>query len=136
MKRYLRLVLFGALIWMFALAVAMVLTPIRASQRPLFESIMAVVVAAGTAFFGDWYLRDVKGGFVREALLAGVIWLAVNIALDLPLFLLQGPMQMSLAEYLTDIGLTYLIIPIVMLAIGYSVAQHGALQQQQMAGQE
>lgn len=136
MKRYLRLVLFGALIWMFALAVAMVLTPIHASQRPLFESIMAVVVATATAFFGDWYLRDVKVGFVREALLAGVVWLVVNIALDLPLFLLQGPMQMSLADYLMDIGLTYLIIPIVMLAIGYSVAQHGALQRQQVAGQQ
>lgn len=126
MKSFLRLILFGVLVWMFALAVAMLITPLRTTQRPLFESIMAVVVAAGTAFFGDWYLRDVKSGFMRASALAGVIWMVVNITLDLPLFLLGGPMQMSLAGYMMDIGLTYMIIPIVMVAIGYSLAQHTA----------
>lgn len=37
--------------------------------------------------------------------------------------LLGGPMQMSVLEYLADIGLTYLIVPATTTGIGAAVAR-------------
>jgi uncharacterized membrane protein YpjA len=60
----------------------------------------------------------VAAGFLREGIFIGVVWLAINLLIDLPLFS-AGPMAMSLSDYTKDIGLTYLIIPIVTVGYGY-----------------
>ena len=53
-----------------------------------------------------------------KALVIGVAWLVINLVIDLPLFS-AGPMAMPLADYVKDIGLTYLIIPVVTVGLGY-----------------
>ncbi len=111
-------ILFGFLVWLSAFVVAFIVFPLRESSRPLFESIMPVVVASATASFAVLYFRGVRGRFVKEAAILGLVWLAINLAVDAPLILLGGPMKMTLGEYLADIGLTYLIIPAVTIGIG------------------
>jgi len=51
--------------------------------------------------------------------------MGTNIALDLPLMLSPSQMQMTLAEYGADIGLTYAMIPIITAGIGIVRAQGG-----------
>lgn len=46
-----------------------------------------------------------------------LVWL-VPFVIDSPLMLLGGPMKMSFAAYMADIGLTYLIFPIVTWGLG------------------
>ena len=49
------------------------------------------------------------------------VWLVlfvVAIVIDAPLMLLGGPMKMSLAQCMADIGVTYLCIPAVTWGIG------------------
>ncbi len=111
-------ILFGFLLWLAAFVVAFMIFPVREASRPLFESIMAVAVTAATAGFAVLYFRHVRGRYVREGAVLGLVWLAINLAIDAPLMLLGGPMQMTLGAYLADIGLTYLIIPAVTIAIG------------------
>jgi len=57
--------------------------------------------------------------------LIGVVWFLVNVMLDLLLFM-EGPMKMSFADYMADIGLTYLIIPSVTFGLGYSLQKKAA----------
>jgi hypothetical protein len=52
----------------------------------------------------------------------GLVWLAINLLLDLPLFS-YGPMRMSLGDYLADVGLTYLILPAVTVGAGFQAAR-------------
>lgn len=111
-------VLFGFLVWLAAFVVAFTIFPIRETSRPLFESIMPVVVTSAAAGLGVVYFRNLAGGFAREGLLLGCLWLAMNLLIDAPLMLLGGPMKMTLGEYLADIGLTYLIIPAVTVGMG------------------
>jgi len=66
----------------------------------------------------------VPTAFVREGVMLGALWLALNVVIDLPL-MLTGPMKMTLLEYAADIGLTYLIIPTVTIGIGLARAQRG-----------
>ena len=117
--------LFGLFIWITAFAVAFAIFPVRESSRPLFESIMPVVLSAATVFFAHRYFRHVHRGFQREGVLLGLVWLATNVVIDLPLMLAPSPMQMTLAEYFGDIGLTYALIPIITTGMGLVRAQAG-----------
>jgi hypothetical protein len=119
-------ILFGFLIWGIAFVVAFAVFPIRESSRPLFESIMPVVLAGATVFFTHRYFRRVRADFAREGLLLGLLWFGVNVAIDLPLMLAPSPMQMSLSEYVADIGLTYALIPIITVGMGIARAQGGS----------
>lgn len=103
----------GVIVWLAPFVVAFLVFPFRDSNRPLFESIMAVAVTATAVVFGLRYLRQVESSLLREGMLLGVIWLLMSILIDAPLMLLGGPMKMTLAEYMADIGLTYASIPVV-----------------------
>jgi hypothetical protein len=60
---------------------------------------------------------------VREGAVIGVAWLVISLAIDLPLFLLESPMKMSLPDYIADIGLTYLIMPTITVGMGWVLKQ-------------
>lgn len=81
---------------------------------------MAVTVCATTVVFGIAYLKNVKEGVVQEGIRIGTLWFIISILIDAPLMLLGGPMKMSLVEYIDDIGITYLCIPVI--TWGLSVA--------------
>ena len=59
---------------------------------------------------------------MRQGLLLGLLWLAICLAID-ALMLLGGPMQMTVPEYLADIGVTYLMIPVITIGIAATRAQ-------------
>jgi hypothetical protein len=114
--------LYGVLIWLIAFAVAAVIFPIRESNRPLFESIMPVVLAGAVVGFGVRYFRAVTTAFVPEGLRLGLVWLVISVAIDAPLMLIGGPMKMTIGQYLADIGLTYLLMPVITLGLGMALA--------------
>lgn len=91
--------------------------PLRATSRPLFESIMPVVIAVWTVFFSILYLIWIDVNFLRERIFIGIVWLLFSIALDLIVF--QGPLKMPLRDYISDIAITYLIIPTIAIGLGY-----------------
>ncbi len=109
--------LYGFLLWLIPFVVAVAIFPLREAQRPLFESIMPVVLAAGAVVFAALYFKDVAGS-LREGALLGLTWLGISIAIDLLMFM-WGPMKMSFANYMMDIGVTYLIYPAVAAGFGY-----------------
>lgn len=117
---------YGVMVWLIPFAVAFVIFPLRQSARPLFESIMPVVVAGSVAGFAVRYIRGVNATFVREGLRLGLLWLVISIGIDAPLMLLGGPMKMTVGQYVADIGLTYLLMPVITGAIGVAVANSRA----------
>jgi hypothetical protein len=118
-----RALLFGLLVWLIPFAVAFVIFPIHESSRPLFESIMPVTISLATVLFGVIYLRQVTQQPLREGIAIGLIWLMMSLLIDMPLMLLGGPMQMTLPEYIADIGVTYLMIPVITIGMGAVVGQ-------------
>ena len=123
MNRYVKVGLYGLLTWLMAFGASLLIFPLRAAQRPLFESIMAVIVTLGAVLFAGLYFRGLTTGFLKTGVLIGTAWLIINLAIDLPLFMLESPMQMSFSDYLMDIGITYLIIPIVSTGFGFLLQQ-------------
>ena len=120
MKSKKRAVLYGFLIWLIPFAVAAAIFPIRTGNRALFESIMPVTLTICAVLFSVLYLRRLGEGFPREGILLGVTWLVICVVVDLLMFM-WGPMKMSFADYMMDIGLTYLIIPTITIGTGLAM---------------
>lgn len=121
MASWRKAILFGFLIWLIPFVVAFSLFSIRESWRALFESVMPVVVTLVVVAFGCIYFRQVRAACIREGLLLGLLWLFISVAVDLPL-MLSPPMNMTIANYAADVGLTYLIMPIVTTGMGVVVS--------------
>jgi len=122
MKKLSKLLLYGFLIWMIPFAVSVLKFPLHDRERPLFESVMPVVIAACAAIFSVLYLAEASSEFLREGVRIGAVWLATSLILDM-LSVLAGPMKMPLIEYVKDIGLTCLIIPSIAVGFGYLLDQ-------------
>ncbi len=122
MKYWGKAIGYGVLVWLTIFIVAFMIFIIHESNRPLFESIMAVAVCTTTIVFGNLYLKRVDQNIVKEGIILGVLWFFISILIDAPLMLLGGPMQMTITAYFADIGVTYLCIPAITLglSIGYS----------------
>ncbi len=117
MKSIKKALLYGFLVWLIPFIVAILLSSVRKDNRPLFESLMPVVITISVVPFLILYFSKLQAHFLKEAVLLGIIWLAISLILDLLLFM-EGPMKMSFADYMMDIGLTYLMIPTISIGFG------------------
>jgi hypothetical protein len=81
----------------------------------LFKSLMVVIFGGlGTALLVVAFRRVTPSA--QSGLALGCYWLAINLVLD---FAILVPLvQMPVTTYIFDIGLRYLLIPIISTAIG------------------
>ena len=86
----------------------------------LFKSIMIVVGAISGAFLLISYFKKISNSYLREGIIVGLTWFSINIILDL---LVLIPMSgMSVADYFTQIGLRYLVMPVMSIMVGAALA--------------
>jgi hypothetical protein len=110
----------GSISWLIPFVIAILIYPIHESNRPLFESIMPVTISATLVTLMYFYFRKVEKNYFKEGLILGIIWLLINIGIDLFMFS-TGPMAMPLLDYMSDIGVTYLMIPIITIGFGHII---------------
>ncbi|MBM4174826.1 MAG: hypothetical protein FJ213_01430 [Ignavibacteria bacterium] len=110
--------LYALAVWVIPFVVAMFIFPIRESNRPLFESIMPVAVCAAVVIFSILYFKKVETNSLKEGILLGLIFFLVSFIIDLSMFM-WGPMKMTFGEYLSDIGITYLLMPVITIGFGF-----------------
>ena len=125
MQRPTRLFLLGFFSWLIPFVVAILIFKVRETNRPFFETIMAVTVATSTTWLATQYFRQIKQGFIAAGLTAGLVWFVINVVIDLLMFM-QGPMKMPFVAYMQDIGLTYLMIPAITTGIGVALEDQRA----------
>lgn len=94
----------------------------------LFKSIMIVVASVFGSFALVKYFKSVNEQFVKEGVLLGVLWLVINIILDL--IILVPMSKMSIGNYIVQIGLRYLMIPAISIGMG-SVLHNFSVKQKQ-----
>ena len=116
MKRILKILFFGFLVWLILFIIGFLIFPLQQTQILLFKTIMVVAGALVGMAMLVLYYRKVESNFVSEGIWVGVIWLTVNIVLDL--IVLVGIFQNPVSEYFIGIGLRYLNIPIMSIGVG------------------
>ncbi|MDY6964723.1 MAG: hypothetical protein SVM80_01960 [Halobacteriota archaeon] len=119
MNKYLKIGLFGFLIWLIPFIVSVLIYPIHDTNRALFESIMPLTGTASLVLLLVLYFGKVQSDFLKEGVIVGVIWFAISLVIDLILFIPESPMHMTFGDYMMDIGITYFSIPIICVGFGY-----------------
>ncbi|WP_067047748.1 hypothetical protein [Methanofollis ethanolicus] len=127
LKKTGRLLLYGALTWLVPLLVAI---PFYGPGGGLlvdvflFKSVMIVVGGVTGALLLVHWFDGVQARHLGEGVTVGGVWLAMNWALDL--LVLVPVSGMDIATYFGQIGLRYLLIPTMAIAIGYSTGRAAA----------
>jgi len=123
MNQYLKVVLYGFLVWLLPFVVSLFIYPLKVAGSPLFESIMPLVISLTVVVLAFFYLKNLDGDYVKEGVIIGVFWFTISIIIDLLLFLSPSALQMSFTDYLMDIGITYLLIPFITIGMGLVAAK-------------
>jgi hypothetical protein len=122
LKRSLRILLYGFLSWLVPFVAAFFFYSKEGKLSVdihLFKSIMIVVGSITAAFLLISYFKKISAGYLKEGINIGISWFVINIVLDLAVLI---PMSgMSLADYVAQIGLRYLAIPAMCVAVGAAV---------------
>lgn len=119
MNKYVKIGGFGFLIWLIPFLVSFVIFPLRETNRPLFESVMPVILTIVVLIFSILYFIKLDKDFIGKSVVLGIIWLVISIIIDLVMFLPESDWHMSFSDYMMDIGLTYLIILLIPIGFGY-----------------
>ena len=116
MNKTLQIFVWGIILWLILFVIGFAIWPLHESQQLLFKTIMIVSGSLVGMIMLSYYFKRIEDNFVSEGIKVGVIWLAVNILLDLAV--LVGLFQSPIGEYFTGTGLRYLNIPIMCIGIG------------------
>lgn len=120
MKKYLKIALFGFLTWVIPFVISFFFY--SKEGQPvidifLFKTIMIVVGSITGAILLVIYFKKLTDNYLKEGILVGIAWFLMNIILDILVLLPMS--KMPLGMYFSAIGLRYLVIPVMSIAIGY-----------------
>lgn len=123
MKKYFINVLYGFLAWLIPFGASLLFYTKEGKLTIdifLFKSIMIVVGSVSAAFLLVSYFKKISTGYLKEGTIVGAVWFGLNILLDMIVLI---PMSgMPIPDYFAQIGLRYLAMPAMSIAIGASLA--------------
>jgi hypothetical protein len=89
--------------------------------QDLFKSVMIVVASLVGSLLLVRYFKSVQSSYLKEGVNIGLVWLAINLALDIIILLPMS--KMAFDQYIAQIGLRYLVIPIMGTTFGLLLEQ-------------
>jgi len=123
MKKFFKKVLYGFLVWLIPFVASLFFYTKEGRLSIdifLFKSIMIVVGSISAAFLLVSYFKKINIDYLKEGMMVGIVWFGLNILLDL---LILIPMsRMTIADYFAQIGLRYLAMPAMSIAVGATLA--------------
>jgi len=122
MDRYVRIALLGAATWLIPFLLSLLFYTGEGKlviNIFLFKTIMIVVGSAVGAALLVLYFKEIEKNFLMEGIFVGVAWFAVNVVLDIAILL---PMYgNNYGAYIAEIGLRYLMITAMAIAVGFAL---------------
>tara|TARA_Y100000310_G_scaffold1902_1_gene2393 strand:- start:7923 stop:8294 length:372 start_codon:yes stop_codon:yes gene_type:complete len=118
MNKTLRALVFGFLSWLIPFAASFLFYSKEGLTIDifLFKSIMIVVGSISGAFLLVLYIKKLNKDIFREAAIVGLLWFGMNIMLDSIILLPMS--KMAFGTYFMQIGLRYLVIPVMSISMG------------------
>lgn len=123
-ENYLKLFGFGFILWLVPFLISFLFyTPEGkiVTSVEFFNSVMSVTVALVTVVLLLNYMKSFTVNYSKEAIKAGAAWLIVCVLMDL--VLLVPLAKMNLVTYTINVGLGYLVIPIIAVFAGNLLEQ-------------
>jgi uncharacterized membrane protein YpjA len=85
----------------------------------LFKTIMIIVGSISGAILLISYFKKINIGYLKEGIYVGITWFVINILLDL--FVLIPMSGMAISDYFLQIGLRYLVMPVMSIMVGIAL---------------
>jgi hypothetical protein len=124
MNKNLRMFVYGFFTWLIPFAFSFLFygkDGKLAIDQLVFKAIITVIGGIVGIAFLVTYFKRIDKDYITEGVFVGVAWLIMNIALDLLTLVLMFKMQIG--TYLTQIGLSYLVIPTMAIGMGYALGE-------------
>ena len=112
-------VIFGILIWIITLILAEIFTPIFTFSLPDTNLIVPLIMIFVTGFFAILYIRNIDENEVIEGLLAGMVFIVIDIILDYIFLLNLNPISLMFTNYQLHLFSTIVITLLITTFIGY-----------------
>lgn len=119
-KQFLQTTFYGFLVWLLPLLISFAFYNANGQvsiDQILFKSIMIVVSMLVVVPLLVMYFTKLTAGFVKQAIMVGAWWFALNILLDVVVILPW--LKVDFATYMGQIGLRYLLMPITAIGFGW-----------------
>jgi hypothetical protein len=120
MTNIVRLFLLGLITWIVPFVTAFFFMDKSGSLSInvfLFKTIMILTGGITGAIALILFFKKIESAYFKQGFITGTVWFFINIVLDL--FMLIPMSKMSYPDYFMQIGLRYLMIPIMALLVGY-----------------
>ncbi|NQV17691.1 MAG: hypothetical protein HQ534_04025 [Armatimonadetes bacterium] len=120
-----KMIFFGFIVWLFPFFVSLLIFPLKETNLAFFETIIPLTITLITVVMTTGFFRKIRKGHLRHiqkrylqiGIILGIIWVFICFFFDLLLFSF-GPIKMTFSVYMSDIGFSYLIIPIITIGFG------------------
>ena len=123
MNKYAKIILFGFILWLVPFITGFLFVDRSGNfliSETFFKSIMIVEGSLIGVILAVRYFRDINMDHIKEGIILGMVWLVINLALDLGM-VFAGFFPLSVVQYFTDIGLRYLTMPIYTIGLGLAL---------------
>ena len=113
-------ILFGFLSWLIPFAVSFLFYKPGGELIVPYNTFKSTIMVVGTlsgCYLLLRYFKLVDTDFIRNGVIVGLSWFAINIILDA--VILIPIMKTTFADYFMSIGLSYIAIPTISIAMGY-----------------
>lgn len=118
MNQLLTKIIYGILLWALVYLASLPMIPLIKTDPFFFKTLIGFAFTVFAIIFTVIFFAGVKQNFLNEGISAGILWMLISIAIDVPVFV-YGKSNMSFAAYFKDIGLTYVAFPITTIGVGY-----------------
>lgn len=116
-KNIKKALLLGFLLWFLPFFTSFLFFSLSESQPLFYKSFVSVLFGLLLVLFAFIYFAQINKNHLFSGLILSLIWLAICLFFDLVIFG-SGLIKMKLGDYLTQIGLIYLLIPALCISWG------------------
>ena len=112
-------IIFGVLIWIITSILTSIFNPIFNSNLPRVNIIVPIITIIVTTFFGILYIRNIDANEVVEGIIAGMMFVIIDIILDYIFFILPNTPSFIIGNYPLHLISVTIITLLITTFLGY-----------------
>ena len=112
-------IIFGILIWFITYILTSILNPIFTDNLPNINIVVPITIIIVTGFFGILYIREIDENEVMEGILAGIIFVIIDIILDSTIFILPNRPVLIVEDFAVHVISMFVIVLSITTFLGY-----------------
>lgn len=109
----------GVLIWLLTYLISIIVQPLILDNSLYNNLILPLNIVIVTGFFGIIYIRNIDENELIEGILVGILFVLIDIILDLIFFVIPNNTNILISNYPNHIILMIIIMLIITSFLGY-----------------